>query len=226
MRRVGIRVTHTHIQGHTHTHLYFANLLHTHSQMDHIFALHTPNCLPHPHPYPHPQPHTQGCIYRKRDDVSPSRTTYTKPLTRTRPQSHPHPHPYSHSQPRKQGLIYRKRDNTSHTRNTQTTRKHIARSFLDGYCSTVQGLLDWFDIDLGFTELLFIQINLCVLCVFLLQPHANTSHTRKTHTKPPASTHLHSHPHPHPYKQSQPPTQGLVTGKDQLNISAFFVYFF
>jgi len=25
--------------------------------------------------------------------------------------------------------------------------------FLDGYCSTVQGLLDWFEVDLGFTEL-------------------------------------------------------------------------
>ena len=31
-------------------------------------------------------------------------------------------------------------------------------SFFDGYCSTVQGLLDWFEVDLGFTELLFIQI--------------------------------------------------------------------
>jgi len=30
------------------------------------------------------------------------------------------------------------------------------RTFLDGYCSTVQGLLDWFEVDLGFTELLFI----------------------------------------------------------------------
>jgi len=38
-------------------------------------------------------------------------------------------------------------------------------AFLDGYCSTVQGLLDWFEIDLGFTELLFIQIDLCVMCV-------------------------------------------------------------
>jgi len=35
----------------------------------------------------------------------------------------------------------------------------------DGYCSTVQGLLDWFEEDLGFTELSFIQIDLCVLCV-------------------------------------------------------------
>jgi len=41
-------------------------------------------------------------------------------------------------------------------------------TFLDGYCSTVQGLLDWFEVDLGFTELLSIQIDLCVLCVFVL----------------------------------------------------------
>jgi len=41
-------------------------------------------------------------------------------------------------------------------------------SFLDGYCSTVQGLLDWFEVDWGFSELLFIQINLCVTCVFIL----------------------------------------------------------
>ena len=33
---------------------------------------------------------------------------------------------------------------------------------VDGYCRTVQGLLDWFEVDLGFTELLFIQISLCV----------------------------------------------------------------
>jgi len=40
--------------------------------------------------------------------------------------------------------------------------------FLDGYCCTVQGLLDWFEVDLGFTELFFIQIDLCVMCVFVL----------------------------------------------------------
>jgi len=42
------------------------------------------------------------------------------------------------------------------------------RMFLDGYCSTVQGLLDWFEVDLGCTELLFSQIGLCVMCVFVL----------------------------------------------------------
>ena len=36
--------------------------------------------------------------------------------------------------------------------------------FLDGYCNTVQGLLDWFEVDLGFTEPLFIQIDLCAMC--------------------------------------------------------------
>ena len=35
----------------------------------------------------------------------------------------------------------------------------------DGYCSTVQGLPDWFEVDLGFTVLSFIQIDLCILCV-------------------------------------------------------------
>ena len=39
----------------------------------------------------------------------------------------------------------------------------VLQTFLDGYCSTVQGLLDWFEVDLGFTELLFIQIDLCVM---------------------------------------------------------------
>jgi len=40
-------------------------------------------------------------------------------------------------------------------------------NLLDGYCSTVQGLLDWFQVDLGCTKLLFIQIDLCVLCIFV-----------------------------------------------------------
>jgi len=40
-------------------------------------------------------------------------------------------------------------------------------TFLDGYCSTVQGLLDWLEVDLGFTELLFIQIDMGVMCVFV-----------------------------------------------------------
>ena len=37
------------------------------------------------------------------------------------------------------------------------------RTCLNGYCSAVQDLLDWFEVDLGFTELLFIQIDLCVM---------------------------------------------------------------
>ena len=51
----------------------------------------------------------------------------------------------------------------------------IHHSSLDGYCSTVQGLLDWFEVDLGFTELLFIQIDLC-LCLSIDHRHSgNTS---------------------------------------------------
>jgi len=36
-----------------------------------------------------------------------------------------------------------------------------------GYCSTVQGLLDWFEVDLGFSELVLFRL-ICVLCVFLI----------------------------------------------------------
>ena len=52
---------------------------------------------------------------------------------------------------------------------------YIHTTFLDGYSSTVQGLLDWFEIDLGFTELSFIQIGLCVLYVFPLYSRVSLS---------------------------------------------------
>ena len=39
-------------------------------------------------------------------------------------------------------------------------------AFLEGYCSTVQGLRDWFEVDLGFPELVVFRLN-CVFCVFL-----------------------------------------------------------
>jgi len=31
----------------------------------------------------------------------------------------------------------------------------VCAFFFDGYCSTVQGLLDWFEVDLGFTLCVF-----------------------------------------------------------------------
>ena len=37
-------------------------------------------------------------------------------------------------------------------------------AFLDGYSSTIQGLLDWFDVDLGLTNLLLFRL-ICVLFV-------------------------------------------------------------
>ena len=52
--------------------------------------------------------------------------------------------------------------------------QHIAthcNTFFDGYCSTVQGLLDWFEVDLGFTELHFFKL-ICVFCVFLFSTPA------------------------------------------------------
>jgi len=51
----------------------------------------------------------------------------------------------------------------------------MCHAFLDGYCSTVQGLLDWFEVDLGFTELSFIQIDLCVLCDFVFYSRVSLS---------------------------------------------------
>jgi len=52
---------------------------------------------------------------------------------------------------------------------------YVCIFFFDGYCCTVQGLLDWFEVDLGFTELSFIQIDLCVLCVFVLYSRVSLS---------------------------------------------------
>jgi len=47
-------------------------------------------------------------------------------------------------------------------------------TFLDGYCSTVQGLLDWFEVDIGFPDLIsFKLIQVCVFCVFKAK-HATT----------------------------------------------------
>jgi len=50
---------------------------------------------------------------------------------------------------------------------------HELAAFLDGYCSTVQGMLDWFEVDLGFIEHLFRLI--CVFCVFLFSTPASHS---------------------------------------------------
>ena len=45
------------------------------------------------------------------------------------------------------------------------------KTFFDGYCSTVQGLLDWFEVDLGFTRA-FIYSNrfVCSVCFCSLLP--------------------------------------------------------
>ena len=36
--------------------------------------------------------------------------------------------------------------------------------FFNGYCSTVQGLLDWFEVDLGFTELSISLSSISLIC--------------------------------------------------------------
>jgi len=47
-------------------------------------------------------------------------------------------------------------------------------TFVDGYCSTVQGFLDWFEADLGFTELLLFGL-ICVFCVLWFSTPASHS---------------------------------------------------
>ena len=76
--------------------------------------------------------------------------------------------------------------------NAQCHLQHLAvfTQTLDGYCRTVQGLfslkllmgivalqglLDWFEVDLRFTDLLFIQIGLCIMCVFVLYSSVSLS---------------------------------------------------
>ena len=49
--------------------------------------------------------------------------------------------------------------------------------FLDGNCSTVQGLLDWFEVDLGYTELLFVRICGGVCACISRGPYVLTCHT-------------------------------------------------
>jgi len=68
---------------------------------------------------------------------------------------------------------------------------HLA-TFFDGYCSTVQGLLDWFEVDLGFTEFSFIQMDLCVLCVFVL--YSRVLYSRVSLSSCPFSNILHCLP--------------------------------
>ena len=66
----------------------------------------------------------------------------------------------------------------AHSLHHQTSCTYVCvclHAFFDGYCSTVQGLLDWFEVDFGFTELSFIQIDLCVLCVFVLYSRVSLS---------------------------------------------------
>ena len=47
--------------------------------------------------------------------------------------------------------------------------------FLIGTVALYRVLLDWFEVDLGFTELSSIQIDLCILCVFVLYSRVSLS---------------------------------------------------
>ena len=50
----------------------------------------------------------------------------------------------------------------------------LYRALVDGYCSTVQALLDWFEVDLGSPSFPLFRL-ICVLCVFLCSTPASHS---------------------------------------------------
>jgi len=60
------------------------------------------------------------------------RETHTRAHTRTHTHTRTHAHTHTH---------------------THTQAREHRFAFLDGYFSTVQGLLDWFEVDLGFAKL-------------------------------------------------------------------------
>jgi len=77
--------------------------------------------------------------------------------------------------------------------------------FLDGYCSTVQGLLDWFEVDLGFPELFLFRL-ICVLSVFFADVCLMTQCQHHFDVQPLSwarhdsfmcDTHTHVHVHAH-----------------------------
>jgi len=70
------------------------------------------------------------------------------------------------------------------------------RAFFDGYCSTVQGLLDWFEVDLGFTWA-FIYSNRFVCSVCFL--FSSDSHMKSGSTAPVFRWAAATDPHTHMY---------------------------
>jgi len=75
----------------------------------------------------------------------------------------------------KLGILNNSQSNKIETWCSQKIDVHDDFIFLDRYCSTVQGLLDWFEEDLGFTKLLLFQTDFCVMCVFVLYPSLSLS---------------------------------------------------
>jgi len=50
----------------------------------------------------------------------------------------------------------------------------VFHASLDGYCSTVQGLLDWFQVDLRVPELVLFRLIFCTVCVCVeIWPHVS-----------------------------------------------------
>ena len=65
---------------------------------------------------------------------------------------------------------------------------HTHFFFFDGYCSTVQGLLDWFEVDSGFTIYMYIYMYIYV-CIYI----SHVSFTHITHPHVPYISLIHIH---------------------------------
>ena len=79
---------------------------------------------------------------------------------------------------------------------THTWNRAAQHTFFDGYCSTVQGLLDWFEVDLGFTWA-FIYSNRFVCSVCFL--FSSDSHMKSGSTAPVFRWAAATDPHTHMY---------------------------
>ena len=78
-------------------------------------------------------------------------------------------------------------------------------NFLGGYFSTLQGLQDWFEVDLGFHERVFIQIDLCTESVHFGGKCAPTCAQTQTQTR--VLTYTQTQTRVLTYTQTPTPTQ-------------------
>ena len=82
--------------------------------------------------------------------------------------------------------------------------------FLDGYCSTVQGLLDWFEVDLGFTESVCRHAAAVDTRVSTGERRCVTVFMKTVHTLSGRENECVKHTHTHTYTHTHTHTHTLV----------------